>query len=692
MIILYFFYGLFFEGLGLTAWLQMRGSGDFPLRKQLPWLAAFGFTYGAAGWLDMFLASGATQDLANWLTVFRMILQPMSGLLLLIFGWGILTQLTPLPSWTIFIPGVLIVPLAFVITYAATTFITPSPIEIPIDIWSRYLLYLPGSIMAGLGFLRQWNVQRKLGFQYISNLMLGAGVAFLFEAFIVGLVVPAAPYGPASYYNYDRVLYNAFFGEQASNLVPFGLIEWLDYQHILLATGLPIQFWRLISAAAVTFFVMRSLDVFDALRKRQLNALQDERDRAQKAAFEAQITARQTAENWTQALISINRHIAELQDVDDILLYIVENARRLLKSSYMAVAILKDNSCLELKCHSSKLITEMVESAELVHNNVLHEVIIKNLPYRSSEQESPNRLMGLCPFEEGSSKVVAIVPLRLDNNPIGTLWIARCDPEPYSETDLIWLECMADQVVIAIQHGLMTSQLQSLSVVEERARIAREMHDGLAQVLGYLNLQVQTLDMLLQKGKMDSLSKELRHLRKAVQTAHADVRENILSLRTTLAHETGLVSAMVEYIDEFSIQTGIEVQFLNRAGDELELSSIAEVQLVCILQEALTNVRKHSQAAHVNVQIAREDGNTIAATGYIPSATSFIHLTVGDDGMGFDLNTSRRSFGLQTMRERAQSVGGDLEVTSCRGKGTQVELRLPCVDQEAVKKRSLVLS
>jgi signal transduction histidine kinase len=692
MIILYFFYGLFFEGLGLTAWLQMRGSGDFPLRKQLPWLAAFGFTYGAAGWLDMFLVSGATQDLANWLTVLRTILQPMSGLLLLIFGWGVLTQLTPLPSWTIFIPGVLIVPLAFVITYAATTFITPSPIEIPIDIWSRYLLYLPGSIMAGLGFLRQWSVQRKLGFQYISNLMLGAGLAFLFEAFIVGLVVPAAPYGPASYYNYDRGLYNAFIGEQASNLVPFALIEWLDYQHILQATGLPVQFWRLISAAAVTFFVIRSLDVFNALRKRQLSALQDERDRAQKAAFEAQIAARQTAESWTQALVSINRRIAELQDVDDILLYIVENARGLLQSSYMAIGVLKDDSGLELKCHSNELITEMVEPARLVHNGLMQEVIYNNLAYRSSENEDPKRLAGLCPFENEGSSVVAIVPLLMDNVPVGGLWIARCNPEPYSETDLIWLECMADQVVIAIQHGLMTSQLQSLSVVEERARIAREMHDGLAQVLGYLNLQVQTLDVLLQKGKMDSLSKELRHLREAVQTAHADVRENILSLRTTLAHETGLVSAMVEYIGEFSIQTGIKVQFLNQAGDELELSSIAEVQLVCILQEALTNVRKHSQAGHVTVQIAREDGNGIGATGHNSGTAAFIHMIVEDDGKGFDLNTSRRSFGLQTMRERAQSVGGDMTVTSWRGKGTQLELRLPCVEQEAVKKRSLVLS
>jgi signal transduction histidine kinase len=692
MIILYFFYGLFFEGLGLTAWLQMRGSGDFPLRKQLPWLAAFGFTYGAAGWLDMFLVSGATQDLANWLILLRMILQPISGLLLLIFGWGVLTQLTPLPSWTIFIPGVMIVPLAFVITYAATTFITPSPIEIPIDIWSRYLLYLPGSIMAGLGFLRQWSVQRKLGFQYISNLMLGAGLAFLFEAFIVGLVVPAAPYGPASYYNYDRVFYNAFLGEQASNLAPFALIEWLDYQHILLATGLPVQFWRLISSAAVTFFVIRSLDVFNALRKRQLSALQDERDWAQKAAFEAQIAARQTAENWTQALVNINRRIAELQDVDDILLYIVENARGLLKSSYMAISVLKADSCLELKCHSSELNTEMVEPARLVHNDVMQAVVFDNLPYRSTELEAPERLNGLCPLEKGSSCVVAIVPLNLYNNPIGALWIARCNPEPYSETDLIWLECMADQVVIAIQHGLMTSQLQSLSVVEERARIAREMHDGLAQVLGYLNLQVQTLDVLLQKGKMDNLSKELRHLREAVQTAHADVRENILSLRTTLAHETGMVSAMMEYIDEFSIQTGIEVQLFNHAGDELELSSIAEVQLVCILQEALANVRKHAQATQVAVHVAKMDGNALTAEAAITDATASIHVTVEDDGKGFDLNASKRSFGLQTMRERAQSVGGDLKVTSSPGKGTQVELCLPCVNQEAVKKSSLVLS
>jgi nitrate/nitrite-specific signal transduction histidine kinase len=185
--------------------------------------------------------------------------------------------------------------------------------------------------------------------------------------------------------------------------------------------------------------------------------------------------------------------------------------------------------------------------------------------------------------------------LKLDNTAIGALWVARLEARHFSDTDLIYLESMADQVVISIQHGLMTSQLQSLSITEERARIARDMHDGVAQVLGYLNLQVQTLDTLLKQGKSHQLMNELAQMRQAVKTAHADVRENILSLRTTLSDEKGLASAIKEYLDEFEIQTGVSTEFTYRVDGALNLASVAEVQLVCILQEALTNVRNRSQ-------------------------------------------------------------------------------------------------
>jgi signal transduction histidine kinase len=692
MLIIYFIYGLCFGGVGLAAYLQIRREADLPLNRELPWLASFGFACGATAWVNMFLVSGSTPDLHDALTVLRIILQPLTGVLLLRFGWGMLTGAGPLPPWSVFIPGLLIVPIAYVITYASTTFITPSPLEIPIDIWSRYLLYLPGSLLAGLGFVRQWHAQRKLGFNDVSRLMLGAGVAFLFEATFVGLVVPAAPYGPASYYNYDRVAMNAFSGEIFGPGGAFGMMAWLDYARILETTHLPIEFWRMVSAVLVTFFVVRSLDASDAIQKRQVKALRDERDRAQRAAFEAQIAARQTAEEWTAALVRISRQIAELDDVDHILLYIVESTKRLLRSDFVGVAVANREGDgegitevppvdLELRCYADSLGSRMAEPKCHVHDPHILDTFQRSIPYRSQGAE----LLETCSpggvASAGSLHTLAVVPLDLDEHPIGAFWIASVDPQPYSETDLIWLECLADQVVIAIKHGLMTAQLQSLSISEERGRIAREMHDGLAQVLGFMNLQVQTLESLLAQGKTDKLHAKLDQMRQAVQTAHADVRENILSLRTTLASDKGMIPAMTEYIEEFGIQTKIDVAFQTQVEGDLALSSIAEVQLVCILQEALSNVRKHSGAAHVGVELKREGEDENEA----------VVLVIKDDGVGFTAAGSRRSFGLQTMRERATSVNGELEIFSLPGCGTRVECHLPCLQPGKLNRKSLVL-
>ncbi|MCB2179524.1 hypothetical protein KQH54_00210 [bacterium] len=671
-----FFYGLSFFGLGLAAFLRLRQGGEFPLRKQLPWLAAFGFVVGATGWVDMFRSGGGVDE-TNWLLqIFIVISHPLSGLLLLKFGWGIFKDLLPLPAWTVFIPGVMIVPIAFIITYAASTFITPSPIEIPIDIWSRYLLYLPGSILAGIGFLRQAYYQRKLGFKEVSNLMLAAGFAFIFEAFVVGVVVPAAPYGPASYYNYDRVVANAFSGEAVGILEPFGL----DYEQVLVVTGYSIEFWRMLSSFAVTFFVVRGLDVFDAMQRMQVVNLQGERDRAQQWALETQIAARETAEHWTEALININSQIANLDQVDNILISIAQNARSLLASDYLGIALLEnDETNLSLKCFSTKVSTQVVTEPVSIHNRLIKDVMEGHHYYYSQGSESTVNLDDVCPFVEEKPRTIAIVYLNLDNRSIGAIWVTRFQDQPYTEEDIIWLECMADQVVIAIQHGLMTSQLQSLSVVEERARIAREMHDGLAQVLGYLNLQVQTIEAYYRTGKKELLEEELSHMRKAIRIAHGDVRENILSLRTTLADEKSLLSAVQEYLEEFGIQTGVRTDlFIENEGD-LDLSSIAEVQLVCILQEALANVRKHAEADLIKLVIAKKNEDE----------RECVEMQIVDNGKGFVVGDSKRRFGLKTMSERANSVNGILMVNSIPGSGTTVTCRIPCINQEAITSKGV---
>ncbi len=683
MILLYFFYGLAFEGLGLAAYLQLRREGGFPLKKELPWLASFGFVGGAAGWVDMFLASGSLEEMANILGILRVVLHLLTGLLLLRFGWGMLNNLNPLPAWSIFIPGILIVPIAFIITYAATTFITPSPIAIPIEIWTRYLLYMPGSLLAGIGFLRQWYFQRKLEFYDISNLMLGAGLAFLFEAVVMGLIVPAAPYSPASYYNYDRAIHNAFSGESLEISERSGITTWLDDQSVLITTGIPIEIWRMLSAIIVTYFVVRALDVFETIRKRQVLALQEERDRAQKEAFEAQILARQTAEKWTEALVTISRRIAELEHVDDILVHIVDTVQHLLHTDFVGVAILNhDNSNLELKCYSNGKNAHLVDnSSTTVVSTLIQNVVRSSNSYYSQGKETSEAFDGTCFFTHELAKAVAIVPLKLESTIIGAFWIARFSDHQFSETDVIWLESMADQVAIAIQHGLMTSQMQSFSIVQERGRIAREMHDGLAQVLGYMNLQVQTLGSLLKQGKSEQLQNELKQMRQAIQVADADVRENILSLRTTLAQEKGMDAAMDEYLTEFGIQTGVETKFSYLVEGNLNLASLAEVQLVCILQEALTNVRKHANASCVTVTITKETHENIDQ----------IHMRIADDGSGFVQAIFKHNFGLQTMRERAESVGGRLAVTSAEGDGTCIECYLPCLQQERLKKQSVVI-
>jgi len=336
-------------------------------------------------------------------------------------------------------------------------------------------------------------------------------------------------------------------------------------------------------------------------------------------------------------------------------------------------------SQLEMKCYSSDMRAEIIKTPVPVRNTLILQAMDSANAYRSAENEHSKALEDACIVIDQPARAIAVVMLSLDNLPIGVLWAARFEHRLYSEMDLILLESLADQVDIAIKHGVMTSQLQTLSTIEERGRIAREMHDSLAQILGYLNLQVQTLELMHQQSNWGALRDELGKMRLAVQAAHADVRENILSLRTTLSSEKGLVVAIEEYLEEFGYQTGVKTRFTSKVNEDLSLSPMAEVQLVCILQEALTNVRKHARARHVNITITQAES----------SDDRYVELTIEDDGVGFVPIGQKRHFGLVTMLERAHSVGGKFNVSSAPEQGTLITCELPCMRQENMIRQDL---
>lgn len=212
---------------------------------------------------------------------------------------------------------------------------------------------------------------------------------------------------------------------------------------------------------------------------------------------------------------------------------------------------------------------------------------------------------------------------------------------------------------------------EAMAVVKERQRIARELHDSLAQHLGYLHLRLADIERRVATEPSNALEAELGDLRKVAREAYEEARQGIFGLRTMVSRSLGLIPTLTEYLHEWSRQAGIAVDLRAGVEESLALAPVVEVQLIGIIQEALANVRKHARARRVVVTVER--------------ATELVTVSIRDDGVGFDPlrlpEEGRRSFGVETMRERADAVGGKLTLTSRPGEGTTVEMQVPLKEQ-----------
>jgi len=207
--------------------------------------------------------------------------------------------------------------------------------------------------------------------------------------------------------------------------------------------------------------------------------------------------------------------------------------------------------------------------------------------------------------------------------------------------------------------------LKSQAVSEERLRIAQEMHDGLAQVLAYVNTKAQVVREHLKQGHTEEATRHLDQLAAAAREIYADVRESIIGLRSAAAPDTPMADSLREYAANWEVQSGVAVRL--HLETDLQVEAGSELQVLRIVQEALANVRKHSKAQHADVRVEQVDRR--------------VRITVEDDGVGFNPAELGRSefprFGLSTMRERAESVGGLFQLVSMPGAGTRVTIEVP---------------
>jgi two-component system, NarL family, sensor kinase len=260
----------------------------------------------------------------------------------------------------------------------------------------------------------------------------------------------------------------------------------------------------------------------------------------------------------------------------------------------------------------------------------------------------------------------ASVPLVKGERLLGIMNVATPQWDVFTPQDIEILSAIGHQIATAIERTQLAEQATRVALVEERNRLAREVHDTLAQELTGIALQLEAADALLEHAP-DRARARIRQALERTRESLEEARRSVLDLRAGPLERQALPAALETLGQRFSAEAGMPVAFqLAQAGPRLPAR--VEEALYRIAQEALVNIRRHAQASAVRIELRQEHDR--------------VQLIVADNGRGFDpqlpsAGADTHGFGLIGMQERARLLNGDMQISSCPGAGAQVEVTLP---------------
>jgi signal transduction histidine kinase len=251
-------------------------------------------------------------------------------------------------------------------------------------------------------------------------------------------------------------------------------------------------------------------------------------------------------------------------------------------------------------------------------------------------------------------------PLAVRGAVLGTLLVANATGgRPFGEGDVQLTETFAEQAAVAVEHARLQQELDRLAVLEDRERIAKELHDGVIQALLAVGLGLQGSAML---ARDPELQRRIGGAVEELDRVIGDLRNYIFGLRPGILADRQLDQALRGLAEELEHKAGVVTVV---EVDPQAAAALAEVaaEVVQLAREALSNVSRHAQASTCRVSLYRGGGT--------------VELEVDDDGRGFDPATARpRGQGLGNLRARAQALGGRVEIDSHQGEGTRVRVQL----------------
>ena len=315
----------------------------------------------------------------------------------------------------------------------------------------------------------------------------------------------------------------------------------------------------------------------------------------------------------------------------------------------------------DLCCVTRKAIGEVDGPLMALLRRVADRAYTTRAPYVVPDvHRSPLRSLAV-PEDVGS---VAAVPLFAGQEVLAILVIVSEMSGYFRQQHAPFFLAVGHHAGLAISNARLQAQVEQLAVLEERYRISREIHDGLAQSLSFIGWRLDRASSLIRQHQWNQAARELEEIRQALRDAYLDVRESIDGLRLNVDHPGGFLGALADYVANFRERTGLDV-VLEEHTETGEIPDEIGVHLMRIVQEGLTNVRKHAQAKHVTVRLSEWPDR--------------VELDIMDDGAGFDPDAPRPSshVGLSSMRERVHTLGGTFTLVSRPGAGTRISVIVP---------------
>jgi PAS domain S-box-containing protein len=290
-----------------------------------------------------------------------------------------------------------------------------------------------------------------------------------------------------------------------------------------------------------------------------------------------------------------------------------------------------------------------------------HKVVAAGQPLNLADAPVDYPAFRQPPFSESRSWLG--VPLRVQERMIGIITIERQQPGGYSEEEVRLTTAFADLAALALENARLYQQAERLAIMEERSRLARDLHDLVTQSLYSLTLFAEVGRRSVEGGQWDQVTDYVTRLGQVAQQALREMRLLVYELRAAALETEGLVGALQQRLDAVEQRAGVEARLL--VESKVELPPLVEEGFYRIAQEALNNALKHAGASVVTIRI-RVDGELAM-------------LEVSDNGRAFEPAEAagRGGLGLVSMRERAEQLGGALTISSKAGQGTTVRVEAP---------------